>query len=107
MFYNLGIAFLLIAICFYIIDIKKKMNDVIKLVLFYGKASLSLFLIQYFFLPLFTGQFSIIFLPFVWVGYCGFLGLLMYIWLKYFNGVGTPEWMMTKLGSAGRKKKKS
>ncbi|UCD02364.1 MAG: DUF1624 domain-containing protein [Promethearchaeota archaeon] len=107
MFYNLGVAFLLIAICFYFIDIKKKSNDVIKLVLFYGKTSLSLFLIQYLFLPLYGGQFSIIFLPIVWVGYCGFLGLLMYIWLKYFNGVGTPEWIMRKIGSAGKKKKKS
>lgn len=107
MFYNLGVAFLLIALCFYIIDIKKKMNDVIKLVLFYGKTSLSLFLIQYLFLPLYIGQFSIIFLPIVWVGYCGFLGLLMYVWLKFFNGVGTPEWIMSKIGSAGKKKKKS
>jgi uncharacterized membrane protein len=107
MFYNLGIAFLLIAICFYIIDIKKKMNDVIKLVLFYGKTSLSLFLIQYLFLPLFLRQFSIIFLPIVWVGYCGFLGLLMYIWLKFFNGVGTPEWIMSKIGTIGKKKKTS
>jgi len=107
MFYNLGVAFLLIAICFYIIDIKNKMNDVIKLVLFYGKTSLSLFLIQYLFLPLYTGQFSIIFLPIVWVGYCGFLGLLMYVWLKYFNGVGTPEWIVSKLGSAGKIKKPS
>jgi hypothetical protein len=107
MFYNLGVAFLLIAICFYIIDIKKKTNDVIKLVMFYGKTSLTLFLIQYLFLPLYTGQFSIIFLPIVWVGYCGFLGLLMYVWLKYFNGVGTPEWIMRKIGSSGKNKKKS
>jgi len=107
MFYNLGVAFLLIAICFYILDIKKKMNDVIRLVLFYGKTSLSLFLIQYLFLPLYTGQFSIIFLLGVWVGYCGFLGLLMYIWLKYFDGVGSPEWLMSKVGNLGKKKKKS
>ncbi len=107
MFYNLGVAFLLIAICFYIIDIKKKMNDVIKLVLFYGKTSLSLFLIQYAFLPLYIGQFSIILLIGVWVGYCGFLGLLMYIWLKYFDGVGSPEWLMGKVGNLGKKKKKS
>ncbi|MFW9971729.1 MAG: heparan-alpha-glucosaminide N-acetyltransferase domain-containing protein [Candidatus Odinarchaeota archaeon] len=106
MFYNLGIAFLLIAVCFYFIDIKKKSNDVIKLVLFYGKTSLSLFLIQYLFLPLYSNQFSIIFYPIIWVGYCGFLGLLMYIWLKYFNGVGTPEWIMGKIGSTGKKKKK-
>jgi len=107
MFYNLGVALLLIAVCFYIIDIKKKKNDAIKFVLFYGKTSLSLFLIQYAFLPLYTRQFSIIFCLIVWVGYCGFLGFLMYIWLNYFNGVGSPEWIMRKIGSAGQKKKKS
>ncbi|MFX1428363.1 MAG: hypothetical protein ACFFBE_18050, partial [Promethearchaeota archaeon] len=104
MFYNLGVAFLLIAICFYFIDIKNKTNDVVKLVLFYGKTSLSLFLIQYLFLPLYSGQFSIIFYPIVWVGYCGFLGLLMYIWLEFFGGVGTPEWIVRKIASTGKKK---
>jgi hypothetical protein len=104
MFYNLGVAFLLIAICFYFIDIKNKTNDVVKLLLFYGKTSLSLFLIQYLFLPLYSGQFSIIFYPIIWVGYCGFLGLLMYIWLKYFSGVGTPEWIVRKIASPGKKK---
>ncbi|MFW9971942.1 MAG: heparan-alpha-glucosaminide N-acetyltransferase domain-containing protein, partial [Candidatus Odinarchaeota archaeon] len=104
MFYNLGVAFVLIAICFYFIDIKNKTDDVVKLLLFYGKTSLSLFLIQYLFLPLYSGEFSIIFLPIVWVGYCGFLGLLMYIWLEYFGGVGTPEWIVRKIASPKKKK---
>jgi len=107
MFYNLGVAFLIIAVSFYFIDIKRKSDDVVKLLIFYGKTSLSLFLIQYLFLPLYLGQFPITIFPIVWVGYCGFLGLLMYIWLKYFNGVGTPEWIMTKISSSGQKKKKS
>ncbi|MDX1799109.1 MAG: heparan-alpha-glucosaminide N-acetyltransferase domain-containing protein [Candidatus Lokiarchaeia archaeon] len=107
MFYNLGVAFVLIAICFYFFDIKKKTNDVIKLLLFYGKTSLSLFLIQYLFLPLYSSQFSIMFYPIVWVGYCGFLGLLMYIWLKFFGGVGTPEWIVRKIAGGGKRKKKS
>jgi len=107
MFYNLGVGFLLIAVCFYFIDIKNKSNDVIKMVIFYGKTSLSLFLIQYLFLPLYGGQFSIIYFPIVFAGYCGFLGLLMYIWTEYFDGVGSPEWIMGKLGSAKKKKKKT
>ncbi|MFX0006262.1 MAG: heparan-alpha-glucosaminide N-acetyltransferase domain-containing protein [Promethearchaeota archaeon] len=106
MFYNIGVAFILIAVCFYIIDIKKHTNDVVKLVLFYGKTSLSLFLIQYLFLPLYGAQFSIIFYPIVWVGYCGFLGLLMYMWLKFFSGVGTPEWIVRKISRGGKRKKK-
>jgi len=104
LFYNLGAALLIIAVSFYFIDIKKKNNNAIKMAIFYGNVSLSLFLIQYLFLPLFIGQFSIVIVPFVYVAYCGFLGLLMYIWLKFFNGVGTPEWLMSQLGKLGQKK---
>ena len=105
MFYNLGAALLIIAVSFYFIDIKRKKNDFIKMLIFYGKVSLSLFLIQYLFLPLYLGQFSIIFYPIVGIAYCGFLGLLMYVWYKFFNGVGSPERIMTKLGQMGQKSK--
>ncbi len=106
LFYNLGAALLIIAVSFYYIDIKKKSNDAIKMAIFYGNMSLSLFLIQYLFLPLFLGQFSIIFFPLVYIAYCGFLALLMYIWLTFFNGVGSPEWLMSQLGNLGKKKRK-
>ncbi len=107
MFYNLGVALLIVATCFYLIDIKRKSNDFIKMIIFYGNVSMSLFLIQHIFLPLYLGQFSIIFLPFVWVAFAGFLGLLMHVWLKFFNGVGTPEWFMTRMGKTGQKSRKS
>ncbi len=98
MIYNLGAALLLIAVSFYYLDIKKKSNNVIKMVIFYGTSSLSLFLIQYMFLPLYLGQFPITFFFFPVAGYAGFLGFLMYLWIRYFKGVGTPEWIMTQLG---------
>ncbi|MHA1933330.1 MAG: heparan-alpha-glucosaminide N-acetyltransferase domain-containing protein [Promethearchaeota archaeon] len=104
MYFNLGASLLIIAVSFYYIDIKNKQNVFIKMLIFFGNVSLSLFLIQYMFLPLYLGQFPIIFAPFVFAGYSGFLGLLMFIWHKFFNGVGSPEWMMSKLGSKGKKK---
>ena len=104
MFYNLGVALLIIAVSFYYIDIKRRQNIFIKMLIFFGNVSLSLFLIQFLFLPLYIGQFSITFGPFVFCAYSGFLGLLMYIWLKFFNGVGSPEWLMSKLGSRRKKK---
>jgi uncharacterized membrane protein len=107
MFYNLGAALLIIAISFYYIDIKNRENIFLKMLIFFGKVSLSLFLIQFLFLPLYLGQFSIIFGPFVFTAYSGFLGLLMYIWLKFFNGVGSPEWIMRKLGSRGKNRNSS
>jgi uncharacterized membrane protein len=105
MLYNLGAALLIIGVSFYFIDIKKKNNDAIKTVNFYGKTSLSLFLIQYLFLPLYLGSFSIMFYPMMFCGYVAFLGFLMYIWLNYFDGVGSPEWLMTQLGKRGKKPK--
>ena len=103
MIYNLGAALVLIAVSFYYMDIKKKSNNVLTMVNFYGKNSLSLFLIQYMFLPLFIGQFPITFIFFALAAYTGFLGFLMYIWLKHVNGVGSPEWIMAQLGKIGQK----
>ncbi|MHA2398706.1 MAG: heparan-alpha-glucosaminide N-acetyltransferase domain-containing protein [Promethearchaeota archaeon] len=103
MIYNLGSALLLIAVSFYYLDIKGKSNDVLKMVNFYGKNSLSLFLIQYMFLPLYIGQFPITLIFFALAGYTGFLGYLMYLWLKFFKGVGSPEWIMSQLGKMGQK----
>jgi len=107
MFFNLGAGLIIIAISFYYIDIKNKQNVFIKMLIFFGNVSLSLFLLQYMFLPLYLGQFPIIFAPFVFAAYSGFLGLLMYIWRKFYNGVGSPEWLMSNLGSKGKKRDKT
>ncbi len=104
MYFNLGASLIIIAVSFYYIDIKNKQNVFIKMLIFFGNVSLSLFLIQFMFLPLYLGQFPITFACFVFAAYSGFLGLLMYIWHKFFNGVGSPEWLMSKLGSREKKK---
>ncbi|MFX1394699.1 MAG: heparan-alpha-glucosaminide N-acetyltransferase domain-containing protein [Promethearchaeota archaeon] len=103
MFYNLGAALLIIAICFYLIDIKNHDNKFTSMIEYYGKISLSLFLVEYVFLPLFIGQFSIVLFPFVCLAYIGFLGFLMYIWNEYGNGVGSPEWIMIQISRIGQK----
>ncbi len=103
MFYNLGAALLIIAICFYLVDIKKKDNDFTSMLEYFGKISLSLFLIHFLFIPLFIGQFSIIFFPVICLAYIGFMGFLMYIWNEYGNGVGSPEWIMIQISRIGQK----
>jgi len=104
MFFVIGINLLVIAICFYFIDIKGADNSFTRLLIFYGKVSLTLFLVHHIFLPLFVGQINILFLWFVMVGFLGFLGFLMWIWLTWADGKGTAEWMMAQLG--GKKPKK-
>ncbi|MBY9008668.1 MAG: hypothetical protein KGD74_02225 [Candidatus Lokiarchaeota archaeon] len=103
MIYNLGAALILISVCFYIIDIKRKMNNFISMVTYYGKISLSLFLLHFVFITIFLNSFD--FIPYVFVvfSYVGFWGFLMYVWNEFYNGVGSPEWLMVQVGRIGQK----
>lgn len=103
MFYNQGAALLIISIFFYYIDIKKKSNSFIGMLIYFGKTSLSLFLVHFVFIPLFFSQFGIALFLIVGILYIGFMGLLLYIWMEFFNGVGSPEWMMIQIGRVGQK----
>ncbi|MHA1458121.1 MAG: heparan-alpha-glucosaminide N-acetyltransferase domain-containing protein [Promethearchaeota archaeon] len=104
--YNLGAALLVISISFYFIDIKKKYGNFVKMLVYYGKVSLSLFFVHKIFLGLFSRQFDIIQFLIMDLTYIGFMGFLMYIWMEYANGVGSPEWLMAFMGSLGKKKRK-
>ena len=106
MFYNLGAALVIIAISFYIIDIKKKQHYFIDMLIFFGNVSLSLYLIHFMFLPVFGLLFPMYYFPFIYIAYMGFLGFLMFLWNKYANGVGSPEWIMAQVGKIGQKKSK-
>ena len=103
MFYNLGAALLIIAIFFYLVDIKKHENNFTKMIEYYGKVSLSLFLVHYVLLGLYIGHFNIVLFPFICLAYIGFMGFFMYIWNEYANGVGSPEWVMIQISRIGQK----
>jgi hypothetical protein len=103
MWYNLGCALIIIAVSFYFIDIKKKENNFISMLKYYGKVSLSMFLVSYAFITLFIGYFNILFFPFIYVAFGGFMGFLLYIWIEFGGGVGTPEWIMVQIGRIGQK----
>ncbi len=103
MIYNLGAALLLIAVCFYIIDIKRKMNNFISMINYYGKISLSLFLLHFVFITLFLKSLDIIPYWILLFGYVGFWGFLMYVWNEFYNGKGSPEWLMVQIGRIGQK----
>ncbi|MFX0177351.1 MAG: heparan-alpha-glucosaminide N-acetyltransferase domain-containing protein, partial [Candidatus Hodarchaeota archaeon] len=69
MWYNLGAALTIIAVSFYYLDIKEKMNNFFSMLIYYGKVSLSLFLVHYAFITLFLNQLNIIFLVLIFLGY--------------------------------------
>jgi hypothetical protein len=104
--YNLGAALLVISISFYFIDIKKKYGNFVKMLVYYGKVSLSLFFVHQIFLGLFYRQFDIPLFLITDLTYIGLMGFCMYIWMEYANGVGSPEWLMAAIGSLGKKKRK-
>ncbi len=103
MFYNQGAALLIISIFFYYMDLKKKSNNFTNMLIYYGKVSLSLFLVHFIFLPLFFNQFGIALFLIISLSYVGFLGIFMYVWMEYAKGVGSPEWLMVQLGRIGLK----
>ncbi|MGQ4875888.1 MAG: heparan-alpha-glucosaminide N-acetyltransferase domain-containing protein [Promethearchaeia archaeon] len=102
-FYNLGAALIIIAIFFHILDIKKKWNNFYSMLVYYGKVSLSLFLIHYIFLTLYVNQYNIVFFPFVEFAFLAFMGFFIYIWFEYFEGKGSPEYIMIQVGRIGQK----
>jgi len=106
MLYNLGAALLVISVSFYFIDIKKNYGNFVKMLVYYGKVSLSLFFIHQIFLGLFSRQFGIVLFLINNLTYIGLMGFLMYIWMEYANGVGSPEWLMAAMGKMGKKKRK-
>ena len=106
MLYNLGASLLVISISFYFIDIKKNYGNFVKMLVYYGKVSLSLFFVHQIFLGLFSRQFGIALFLINNLTYVGFMGFLMYLWMEYANGVGSPEWLMAVMGRMGQKKRK-
>ncbi len=103
MIYNLGAALVLIALCFYVLDIKRKMNNFISMINYYGKVSLSLFLLHFVFITIFLNSLDLIPYLIIIFGYLGFWGFTMYIWNEFYNGVGSPEWLMVQIGRIGQK----
>jgi len=103
MIYNLGAALLLIGIFFYIIDIKEKMNYFISMLKYYGRVSLSLFLVHYIYVTLFFRALDFFTYIIVVISYVGFMGFFMFLWMEFYNGVGSPEWIMIQIGRIGQK----
>ncbi len=70
---------------------------------YYGKVSLSLFLLHFVFIPIFIAQFGITIFLIIGISYIGFMGLFMYLWMEYAKGIGSPEWLMVQLGRIRQK----
>ncbi|MBY9003414.1 MAG: OpgC domain-containing protein [Candidatus Lokiarchaeota archaeon] len=103
MIYNMGAALLLIGISFYFIDIKEKTNYFISMLKYYGRVSLSLFLMHFVFVTLFFNSLDLVQFIVLTFSYIGFYGFFMFLWMEFYNGVGSPEWIMIQVGRIGQK----
>jgi uncharacterized membrane protein len=100
--YNIGWSLLFVAISLKIVDINKRDNLFIKMLIFYGKISLSLFIILWLFMALFN-ILPVWYFAFHYFAGAAILGFAMYIWMKYFKGVGSPEWIMVQISRIAQK----
>jgi len=103
MLYDLGAALTIIAVAFYLIDLKGKSNNIVRMFNYYGKISLSLFMVHFIFMPLYFKQLNIFLFTVIYIANVGLLGFLMYIWIEYGKGIGSPEWLMVQIGRIGQK----
>ncbi len=108
--YVLGMALLIIGICFYFIDYKHLknpfQNNIIDMWVFYGRVSLSIFFIHYIGAFFFFHALNVVFFFPIIIPWIGFLGLLMYLWNKEADGKGSFEWLIANMGGGKKKKKK-
>ena len=100
MFYSIGIALLLLGGSYYVIDIQLKEHLFIDMMIFYGQASLTLFFLGYIGITLYFQFLHVINIWFMWIGYNGLLGFLMYFWNKFYNGKYSLEWIMKSMTSS-------
>jgi hypothetical protein len=104
MFYHIGCDLLFIGGIFYVLDIKNHDSRFIDMLKYYGKASLNLFLIEYVFISLFHNSLTLFYWLFILITFLGFLAFLLFLWEKYFNSIGTPEWLFGLALGGGKKK---
>ncbi len=96
-FVSMGVALLVIGRKYYRKDILHKNNLKINIVSLFGKNSITLFFLQFIFLPLFYQKLPLLmFIPFL-IAYIILLGFLLYLWQKYINSIPSFDWMLNKI----------
>ena len=97
LFVSMGIALLVIGRKYYRKDILHKNNLKLNIISLFGKNSITLFFLQFIFLPLFYQKLPLLmFIPFI-IAYIVLLGFLLYLWQKYVNSIPSFDWMLNKI----------
>jgi len=96
-FVSMGVALLLIGRIYYRKDILHKNRLKLSILSLFGKNSITLFFLQFIFLPLFYQKLPMLmFLPFT-IAYIALLGFLLYLWQEHGNSIPSFDWMLNKI----------
>ena len=103
LFLSMGVALLVIGRKYYKKDILGKKKLKLNIISLFGNNSITLFFLQFIFLPLFYQKLPLLmFVPFL-IAYIVLLGFLLHLWQKYGNSILAFDWMLNKID--GRLKK--
>jgi hypothetical protein len=96
-FMSMGVALLFIGRIYYRKDILHKKNLKLNMLSLFGKNSITLFFLQFIFLPLFYQKLPLpMIAPFL-IAYIVLLGFFLYLWQKYLNSIPSFDWMLKKI----------
>ena len=97
LFLSMGVALLVIGRKYYRKDILGKKKIKLNILSLFGKNSITLFFLQFIFLPLFYQKLPLLmFVPFL-IAYIALLGFLLHFWQKYGNSIPSFDWMLNKI----------
>ena len=97
LFIAMGVALLFIGRKYYRKDVLHKKKFKLNILSLFGKNSITLFFLQFIFLPIFYQKLPLLmFVPFL-IAYIVLLGFLLYLWQKYGNSIPSFDWMLKKI----------
>lgn len=97
LFFNLGICLFAFSFGYYFFNRKIRNTSLENGLIFYGKKSLTVYLIHLLFLLLYFRSLTmLLFIP-VSIFFIGFIGVLVYTWTHFYRGKYSLEWIFSKL----------
>lgn len=106
MLYNLGMAMVLIAITYYITEVRRKRGKVVQILMFCGMTSLSIYIYHHFFGLLIPFKVEPVFMFMIWILITAATAGIVYLMVTKLKGAGTMESIVIAAGGIKKLKQK-
>lgn len=98
LFLLMGLALLIITIFYYYSDILQKNGKLCRILIIYGRHSITIFFVQFLFILILYQKITLfLFFPCI-ILYIAILGVLFYLWQKNGKSIFSLDWIMDKIG---------